>query len=142
MRGEGRRIIMNSALSNLSRHEQFRAFASGSFRLQDGLLVICSIFFDVTDLLVGFFKGRVCASFTQAQSEDEGEGVDEEKDPESNNLDKEPFGTVLLDVHALLAIFAEVGHVHNSVGDEAEQSVGHGDVPHNGHVRTDANNRE
>jgi hypothetical protein len=78
--------------------------------------VMYSIFIDVTDFTGCLFEGRVGAGFAQAQSEDEGEGVDEEKDPEGNDFNKEPLGAVLLGLLAQLAIFAEVAHVDNSVG--------------------------
>ena len=56
----------------------------------------------------------------QAESPDEGEHKEEENDPEANDLCEEPGGPVFLDLFAGLAVFAEVDHVDDGVGDDSK----------------------
>lgn len=80
-------------------------------------------------LLVRLFEGLVSAALSAHQREHEWERVDEERDPEGDDLGKEPIGAVNLGVLALLSVFAEVGHVDDGVDDDSEESIRHGNVP-------------
>ena len=77
-----------------------------------------------------------------AESEDKGEGVDEEEDPEGDDLAKEPHRAILLHVLALGSIVAEVGHVGDRVHYNTKEGVRHRDVPEQRQVGADANHSQ
>lgn len=97
----------------------------------------CSIF--LFTFFEGFLESGICARFTQAQSKYEWEGVYEEEDPEDNDLDEEPRGTVFLGSSAQLTPFAEVGLMHKRVRNDAVCDVSHGDVVENAQATAHAN---
>ena len=90
-------------------------------------------------VLVGVLEGLISFILTQNDGEQEGEGVNEEKDPEGNDFNKKPLPSCHLHLCAILTCFTETGGHSNDDDNHSENSVPKEEVinPHQVYANTD-----
>ena len=103
--------------------------------LSSSVRIPAVIFVPVPQLFFGFV-------FAADHSTYHREGKAEEKGPEADDFDEEPYSAILLDFLAALAVVAHVDHMHDSVYDNSKQSVESRNVPDPSPFHADAYNGE
>merc|ERR1711981_1191226 len=77
------------------------------------------------------------SGLAHADGPHEREHKEEEGGPEEDDLDKKPYGAILLNILALFTVRTEVGHVGNGINHKTEESVGDQYVPRDSPVHAD-----